>query len=72
MAMWIDESRNAASKKTAAVPVAAGLAAVASTVADLHEFGTSHGALTAEHIVVSRDRRPILCGLADAQPLYAA
>ncbi|MEZ5243981.1 MAG: hypothetical protein R2707_02710 [Acidimicrobiales bacterium] len=49
-----------------------GLSRVASTVADLHESGTSHGALVAEHIVVDRDRLPILCGLADARPLDPA
>jgi len=57
---------------TADDSIIAGLAAVASTVADLHEFGTSHGALATDHVVVSRDRRPILCGLADAQPLDAS
>ncbi len=43
-----------------------GLAAVASTVADLHDLGTAHRALIPEHVLVTADRRPVLCGLADA------
>jgi serine/threonine protein kinase len=43
-----------------------GLAAVASTVADLHDLGTAHLALRAEHVLVSSARRPVLCGFADA------
>lgn len=46
----------------------AGLAAVASTIADLHDLGICHGALAAEHVVVGSGQRPILCGLADARP----
>lgn len=45
-----------------------GLAAVASTIADLHDLGTCHGALAPEHVVVGSGQRPILCGLADARP----
>lgn len=42
------------------------LASAASTVADLHSLGTVHGALCPEHVLVAPDKRPILCGLADA------
>ena len=44
------------------------LASAASTVADLHELGTVHGALCPEHVLVAPDKRPVLCGLADAAP----
>ena len=42
------------------------LAAAASTIADLHSLGTAHRALCPEHVLVAPDRRPVLCGLADA------
>lgn len=42
------------------------LASAASTVADLHNLGTVHGAIRPEHVLVAPDKRPILCGLADA------
>ena len=42
------------------------LASAASTVADLHNLGTVHGALRPEHVLVAPDKRPVLCGLADA------
>lgn len=41
-------------------------AAVATTLADLHSLGWSHGAVSAEHILLDRDGRPILCGLSGA------
>lgn len=42
--------------------VAGAVAAVASTLADLHDLGLVHGALTAGSILVGRDGRPVLCG----------
>lgn len=42
------------------------LASAASIVADLHDLGTVHGALCPEHVLVAPDKRPVLCGLADA------
>ena len=45
-----------------------GLAAVASTVADLHDLGTTHQTLGPEHVLVTSEHRPVLCGLADAEP----
>lgn len=43
-----------------------GLAAVASTIADLHDLGIAHRALTPDHIVLTADHRPVICGFADA------
>jgi hypothetical protein len=46
---------------------AAGLAAaVASTLADLHEIGLVHGRVDASHVLVGSDGRPRLCGLSGA------
>ncbi|MCY4494919.1 MAG: hypothetical protein OXB92_13780, partial [Acidimicrobiaceae bacterium] len=42
------------------------LASAAATVADLHRLGTVHGALCPEHVLVAPDKRPVLCGMADA------
>ena len=51
------------------LPVAAGiLAAVASTVADLHELGVVHGRLDPGHVVLGGDGRPRLCGLRGSGP----
>jgi hypothetical protein len=40
------------------------LAALASTLADLHELGLVHGAVAPEHVIVGPGGRPVLCGLA--------
>jgi serine/threonine protein kinase len=53
---------------TGAAAIVEGLAVVSATVADLHDLGTAHRALVAEHVVVAPDRRPVLCGLGDAGP----
>jgi hypothetical protein len=46
------------------VGAVAGLgAAVAATLADLHDIGVVHGRLDATHILVGDDARPRLCGL---------
>lgn len=46
---------------------AALVAAVAATVADLHDLGIVHGRLTADHVIVAADGRPVLCGFAEAR-----
>ena len=46
--------------------VAAFGAALAQTLADLHRAGISHGAVRAEHVVVSDLGQPVLCGLGGA------
>ncbi len=38
------------------------LAALASTLADLHELGLVHGAVSPAHVIVGPGGRPILCG----------
>lgn len=37
-------------------------AAVATTLADWHAIGCTHGAVRAEHVLFHRDGRPVLCG----------
>lgn len=44
------------------------LAAVASTVADLHGLGIIHGRLDPSHVVLGGDGRPRLCGLRGPRP----
>jgi len=47
-------------------PVVAGVAAaVASTLADLHDIGIVHGRLDASHVLIGPDGRPRLCSLSD-------
>jgi hypothetical protein len=41
-------------------------AAVATTIADLHDAGITHGRLGADHILVDTAGRPVLCGFAEA------
>jgi hypothetical protein len=49
---------------TGSVAAVAGLgAAVAATLADLHDIGVVHGRLDTTHILVGDDGRPRLCGL---------
>jgi hypothetical protein len=49
---------------TGSVAAVAGLgAAIAATLADLHDLGVVHGRLDATHILVGDDGRPRLCGL---------
>jgi tRNA A-37 threonylcarbamoyl transferase component Bud32 len=43
--------------------VAGAVAAVASTLADLHELGLVHGAVAPEHVLLDGDGRPVLCSL---------
>jgi hypothetical protein len=47
---------------------AAMAAALARTVADLHELGLTHRRLTPDHVLLTPDGRPVLCGLAEAGP----
>ncbi|MEO6629049.1 MAG: hypothetical protein ABIP03_10830, partial [Aquihabitans sp.] len=44
------------------------LAAIASTVADLHGLGIIHGRLDPSHVVLGGDGRPRLCGLRGPRP----
>jgi hypothetical protein len=49
------------------VEIVAGLgAALATTVADLHDLGVSHGAIEAAHVVLDQEGRPVLCGFGHA------
>lgn len=54
------------SRWTGALADVAGVgAAVASTLADLHEIGMVHGRLDATHVLLGADGRPRLCGFAE-------
>jgi hypothetical protein len=51
------------------VPRAAGLvAAVAATLADLHDLGVVHGRLDETHVLLAADGRPRLCGFSPPDP----
>ena len=41
-------------------------AALARTVADLHSLGVAHERLSADHVLLTLDQRPVLCGFAEA------
>ena len=41
-------------------------AAIADTVADLHEMGLAHGCLQPDHVVLGARRRPVLCSFSQA------
>lgn len=50
-----------------ALEVVAGLAAaIAATLADLHDLGWVHGALAADHVLLDDEGRPVLCGFGRA------
>ncbi|MDZ7676998.1 MAG: hypothetical protein U5K29_00410 [Acidimicrobiales bacterium] len=60
-------SRTLATVGPLSVARAAGIvAALAATVADLHELGVSHGRISADHILIGGDGRPVLCGFGGA------
>lgn len=63
---------DAATRWSGSLARAAGLAAaIASTLADLHEIGMVHGRLDASHVLLGSDGRPRLCGMSgvdDATP----
>lgn len=42
--------------------VAGVVAALATTLADLHDLGVVHGAVAPEHVLLGPDGRPVLCG----------
>src|SRR5687767_6114816 len=46
-----------------AAEVAGVAAAVAATLADLHDLGVVHGGIDASHVLVAADGRPLLCSL---------
>lgn len=46
--------------------VAALGAALSETVADLHDLGVAHRRITADHVLLDADGRPVLCGFGDA------
>jgi hypothetical protein len=50
------------------VEVVAGLgAALATTIADLHDVGVSHGAIEAAHVLLDEAGRPVLCSFGRAE-----
>lgn len=42
-------------------------AALATTVADLHDIGITHGAIEPDHVLIDERDRPILCGFGSAR-----
>ncbi|MGY6500320.1 MAG: hypothetical protein ACXIVQ_05395 [Acidimicrobiales bacterium] len=60
-------SRTLASAAPHSLPRAAGIvAALATTVAEVHERGVVHHRITADHVLLDPDGRPVLCGFAEA------
>ncbi|MCX7622024.1 MAG: hypothetical protein N2037_14425, partial [Acidimicrobiales bacterium] len=49
--------------------VAALVAALAETVADLHQLGMVHGAIRPDHVLISADGWPVLCSFGSARLL---
>jgi tRNA A-37 threonylcarbamoyl transferase component Bud32 len=47
-------------------------AAVATIVADVHDLGYAHGALSRDHVLIDEDGHPVLCGFGDATQLSAS
>lgn len=58
------DGRSLADMKVMPAPEVAGMAAaVATTLADLHDLGMVHGAIEASHVLLAADGRPLLCSL---------
>ena len=58
----VDGPSLAAFGPLAAEELAGLTAALASTLADLHDLGIVHGSVDADHVLVGDDGRPVLCG----------
>ncbi len=58
----VDGPSLAAAGALTAEEIAGVLAAVAATLADLHQLGVVHGAVSPEHVVLAPDGSPVLCG----------
>lgn len=43
-------------------------AELATTIADIHDVGWTHGAIRPEHVLVDAQRRPVICGCRSAAP----
>jgi len=65
---WVGPHSLATVTGLPATAAAAAVAGVAEVVADLHATGIAHRRLTADHVLLAADRRPVLTGLADAGP----
>jgi len=64
---WVGANTLAVVTPPPLVQVAGIMAALVACVADLHELGVVHGAITAEHVIVSPTGQPVLCGFGLAQ-----
>src|SRR5262245_11974018 len=61
---WIGGRSLATHVVTTVEEAGALLAQVATTLADLHQIGITHGAIDASHVVLDRTGRPVLCSFA--------
>lgn len=59
-------TRTAADLRVPLLSVAGLIAALATTVADLHALGIAHGRIRADHVVIDAGGRPVLCGFGEA------
>src|SRR3990170_1337111 len=66
LSLAVAGSRTVADLRTDLTGAAGLVAALATTVADLHDLGIVHGRITADHVLVDAGGRPVLCGLAGA------
>lgn len=60
---YVGESLAAAAGSLKIEELAGAVAAVAATLADLHDLGLVHGAVEAAHVLLDGGGRPVLCGL---------
>ena len=66
MTRWVGPLSLAATGRLPIDQVAATVAALSETVADLHELGLVHRNLRSEHVLLATDGRPVLCGFGGA------
>ena len=66
MTRWVGPASLTATGRLPIDEVAATVAALSETVADLHELGLVHGNLRSEHVLLATDGRPVLCGFGGA------
>lgn len=64
---WVPGRSLELARPTTVPEIAGLLAALADTVADLHQLGITHGRLDASHVLRATNGRPVLCGFSAAR-----
>jgi hypothetical protein len=68
---WVGPNTLAGVRPPPLLQTAGIMAALVACVADMHDLGVIHGAITADHVILSPTGQPVLCGFGRAQVMTA-